>query len=114
MNSDRQLSIYRRCMPVVDTRYREREHGSVVEPLAEGLAKAEGVDVADLPPLYETIDLDAVSQLFDGSDESATGDAILGFTVGDWNVFVRADGRIRICDGTTSVEPTPVFDTASD
>ena len=114
MDSDRQLPLYRRCTPIVDTQYRKGDHGSVVEPLAEALAEAKDVDVADLPPLYETVDLDAISQLFDGPGEPGTGDTILGFTVDNWNVFLRADGRIRICDGTKPVEPTPVFDTVSD
>ena len=113
MASDRQLNLYRRCTPVVDTRYDERDTETILEVLAESLADAAGVDVTELPPLYETIDVEAVSQLLD-SNRSGNADTIVSFTVDHWNVFVRSDGRIRICDGTQPTDPTPVFETAGD
>ena len=36
--------------------------------------------------------------------------AIVSFSVENWNVFVRGDGRIRVCDGREAVDPAPVFE----
>lgn len=81
----------------------------VIAALTDALADAAGVDTTELPPLYDSVDPDALTQLFLQRDESADSDAIFSFRYDTWNVFVRADGRIRVCDGTEHVDPTPVF-----
>lgn len=65
----------------------------------------------DLPSLHDSIDPDAIDQLFErqSGDADSTG-GILCFTVNGWNVFVRDDGRIRVCDPTGPADPSPVFD----
>lgn len=110
--SQGQLAVYRCCTPVVDSWYEFGESHSVVDALAEAIASAEGVHVTELPPLYDVIDLDAVTDLFDDHDGAAT-ETFLGFTYDHWNVFVRADGCIRVCDARLSIEPEPVFDDIS-
>ena len=41
---------------------------------------------------------------------AADAERLLSFTFDRWNVFVRADGRIRVCDGGKHVDPAPVFE----
>lgn len=104
------LTLYRGCTPVVDTRYEKDSGKSPAETIIDALAAAEGVDATDLPPLYETIDPDALDQLFEDHEGAAGAEATLSFRFDTWNVFVRADGRIRVCDATRRTEPAPVFE----
>lgn len=107
MGESVELNLYRCSPPVVDAEYDRGGPKSLAETLIGALAQAEGVSATALPPVYDAIDLDAIRQLFDRQDAD-TG-AVLGFTFNDWNVFVRTDGRIRVCDGTTDTTPEPVF-----
>ncbi|QSG10405.1 Uncharacterized protein HSR122_3036 [Halapricum desulfuricans] len=77
------------------------------------MADAVGVDPADLPPLFDYVEPDALNALFDPSDRVADGDTLLSFQVDTWNVFVRSDGRIRVCDGTQLTDPKPVFESTT-
>jgi hypothetical protein len=61
------------------------------------IAQTVGVDVSDLPPLYEAVDPTVIDRLFDAG---AAEDTVIGFPYEEWNVFVYADGRIHICDAT--------------
>lgn len=63
---------------------------------------------ADLPPLYERIDPAALDHLFRRTEDD-DADLLVEFSVDEWNVFVRGDGRVRVCDATKSTRPTPVF-----
>lgn len=112
MGRTAQLSVYRSCVPVVDAWYEPDGTQTVTAALADALADAEGIYATELPPLYEIIDLDAIANLFEGHDGAAEAGAFLGFTYENWNVFIRADGCIRVCDGDQFVEPEPVFDDA--
>ncbi|WP_133412358.1 HalOD1 output domain-containing protein [Natrarchaeobaculum sulfurireducens] len=102
------LELHRRCTPVVDTEYDDKTDAPVVM-IAEALADVTGKEIAELPPLHDYIDCGALNQLFEAS-EKLTGDVVLSFTVEQWNVFVRSDGIVRICDGTDLNEPEPVFE----
>lgn len=105
------LTIYRGCTPVVDANYDAASERTPTEVIVEAIATAADVDPLDLPPLYESIDPDAVDQLVgDREGDEGTG-ALLSFTFDTWNVFVRSDGRIRVCDATKPTDPEPVFDT---
>lgn len=104
-----QRTVYRSCAPVVDAWYETDGDESLSQTLVDALAEAEGVDATTLSCLYGTIDLDALARLFEREDGNGDPDALLSFTFDRWNVFVRADGRIRVCDGTHVTEPTPVF-----
>lgn len=105
-----QLTVYRGCTPVVDTQYGGRDDQSPAEVIIDALAAAAGVDPIDLPPLYEFVDPDALDNMFNRHEGAEEAEALLSFKVDTWNVFVRADGRIRICDGTRPTDPKPVFE----
>jgi hypothetical protein len=108
-----QLTVYRGCTPVVDARYEGGDERSPTEAIVLALAEAAGVDPTDLPPLYEAIDTVAIDNLFDRHGGAGDAEAILSFRVDTWNVFVRGDGRIRVCDGTRPTDPEPVFESAT-
>ena len=103
-------NVYRGCKPIVDAEYGDERDCSPAEVVVEALAEAAGVDPIDLPPLYDFVDTDALDRLFDAHHGGTRADALLSFRVETWNVFVRADGRVRVCDGTRSTDPVPVFD----
>lgn len=104
------LNLYRGCAPVVDAEYEFESDVSPTEVIIEALAEAAEIDPIELPPLYEFVDPDALDQLFGEHEGAAHADALLSFQVETWNVFVRADGRIRICDNTQPTDPEPVFE----
>lgn len=98
------------CAPIIVAEYTRESDGSPVTVIVEALARATGVDQADLPPLYEVVDPDAINALFERHGGAENANALLSFRIDTWNVFVRGDGRIRICDATETVDPEPVFD----
>lgn len=106
------LNLYRSCKPVVDTEYGSEDDRSPVIAIVDALAEAAGVDPPVLPPLYEFVDPDAINDLFADHSGASDADAMLGFQLNRWNVFVRADGRIRVCDNTQPTNPEPVFEPA--
>ncbi len=107
------LTIYRGCTPVVDALYSPESDRSPSEIIIEALAEAAQVDPIELPPLYEFVDGDAIDSLFREHDETKNADALLSFRVENWNVFVHADGRVRVCDSTRPTDPEPVFGSSS-
>ena len=109
MATDR-LAVYRGCAPVVDVRYDPDGKRTLVEAVVEAIAEAEDTDPGDLPPLYETVDPDALERLFDRRGGAGEASAVLGFEFETWHVFVAADGRIRVCDATRPTAPEPVFE----
>lgn len=108
-----ELTIYRGCLPVIDAQYVPGSDRSSAEAIVDALAKAAESDPLDLPPLYDFVDCDALDRLFGEYDGAKETEAILSFRVENWNVFVRADGRIRVCDGTRPTDPEPVFESTS-
>jgi hypothetical protein len=107
----RELTVYRGCTPVVDAKYEsENDSTSVVETVVLAIADAAGVDPTALPPLYDYVDPDALNAMFDRRDGSTDDAALLSFQVETWNVFVSADGRVRVCDATRPTDPEPVFE----
>ncbi|MFW5905418.1 MAG: HalOD1 output domain-containing protein [Halorhabdus sp.] len=108
-----ELTLYRGCTPVVDAHYGLESDRLPSEVIVDALAEAAGTDPLELPPLYEFVDCDALDSLFTDHDGAEDADALLSFRVGNWNVFVRTDGRIRICDGSRPTDPKPVFEPAS-
>jgi hypothetical protein len=110
MGSAPQLNVYHSCEPVVDARFEKGCKGTITDALVGALAAAEGVGVTDIDPVYDAVDLDALERLFEDHGGAADAEGLYSFTFDTWNVFVRADGRIRVCDGTKHVEPAPVFD----
>lgn len=102
------VTIYRGCTPVVDSRYERDGSRTPAEVVIEAVAAAADVDPLELPPLYDYVEPDALNSLFrhDGPGDAGT---VLSFRIDDWNVFLHADGRIRVCDGTQPTDPEPVF-----
>ena len=100
--------MYRICKPVIDAHYSETDF-EVVDVLATAISEASGVSPGDMPPLYHTIDLDAVTRLLDNDDGAANGNLLLTFEYEQWKIFIHADGRIRVCDRTQYTDPEPVF-----
>ena len=105
-----ELLVYRGCRPVVDAKYDFQGDSSATEAIIWALAEAAGVDPTALSPLFDYVDPDALNALFDRCDTGADSDTVLSFQVDTWNVFVRSDGRIRVCDGTQPTDPEPVFE----
>ena len=104
------LTVYRGCTPVVDAFYGEETDDSPMIAIINALAEAAGVDPLSLPPLYDYVDPDAINTLFDDHKGAKDAETLLSFRVDTWNVFVRADGHIRICDATKPTQPAPIFD----
>lgn len=113
MNNQSELRVYRECTPVVDSEYDTENEESAIPAIINALADAAGVDPTELPPLFEYVDPDALNALFTASDRATDGNTLLSFQVDTWNVFVRSDGRIRVCDGTQLTDPEPVFDSTA-
>lgn len=105
--------VYRGCMPVVDAEYNFENNSTATETVILALSDAVGVDLTDLPPLFDYVDPDALNALFDPSDRVADGDTLLSFQVDTWIVFVHSDGRIRVCDVTQPTDPEPVFESTT-
>lgn len=107
----RNLTLWCDCSPVCDTEYGTETERTSPEAVVDALATAEGVNVLELTPLSDAIDPDGLLQLFDQHDgTSKLPEAILSFSVNNWNVFARNDGRIRVCDATKPSDPAPVFE----
>jgi len=108
MEGESQPRMYRTCEPVIDAHYSETDY-EVVDVLATAISEAAGVSPGDMPPLYHTIDLDAVTRLLNNDDGAANDNLLLTFEYEQWKIFIRGDGRIRVCDGTQCTDPEPVF-----
>lgn len=106
--TDGERTIYRGCTPIVDTTFDGADDTLPTEVIIDAIATAAGVDPLELPPLYDFVDPDAVNKLFQKHD--VTRNALLSFTMDSWNVFVRADGKIRVCDATRPTDPEPIFE----
>lgn len=108
------LNVYHRCTPVVDAEYDSESDRTPTEVVVEALAEAAGIDPLDLPPLYEIVDLESLNQLFGAHGGVAGSNTLLSFQFETWNVFIRSDGRIRVCDSTRLTDPKPVFTSSID
>ncbi|WP_276249583.1 HalOD1 output domain-containing protein [Haloarcula rara] len=79
------------------------------DAIVHALATATDTEPTELTPLYDSIDTEALNQMFGEHGGARDAKAVLGFQVENWNVFVRGDGRIRVCDATRQTDPEPVF-----
>lgn len=97
--AERALKVSCQCPIIHESAYTPGSEQSPTMAVLAAIAQTEGVDITDLPPLYEAVDPTVIDRLFEnGADE----DTVVGFPYEDWNVFVFADGRIHICDATES------------
>lgn len=104
------LAIHHECLSVVDTKYEAMSGQSPVETIVEAISEASGTDRLDLPPLAEFVDPDAINGMFDRCNGNPTSAAIYCFQIKSWNVFVRADGYIRVYDSCQSAGMKQVFE----
>jgi hypothetical protein len=111
--ADTDQTVYRRSTPVVTSWYDRDSEESISEAIIGALAEAEGICETEVAPMYETIDLDAVNRLFASYGETSDS-VLLNFSFENWDVFVRADGRIRVCDGARFTDPESVFRDSAD
>ncbi|MFC6786300.1 HalOD1 output domain-containing protein [Halobaculum halobium] len=103
------LALSRKCTVVSDTTFESGGERTLTEALTDAIAEAEGVAPTDLPPLYESVEFDALTQLIEHSGKNTEEGLILAFQIRKWNVFVSIDGRIRVCDATIETDLEPIF-----
>lgn len=108
--SDQSQSMNCECTPVYETCY-EGENEPLVA-VVEALASVKDVEPLEMEPLYNTIDVDAVNRLFGDHDDSSEPTLALSFSVDGWNIFVRDDGLIRVCDPDMPDASAPAFEKA--
>lgn len=100
--------MLRACKPVVDVEYHPESDRSPTEAVIEAVATVDGVDTTEPTVMYDAVDPDAIENLL-RHDEPGAAETFLRFRVDSWNVFLRSDGRIRVCDRSAPTEPEPVF-----
>ena len=106
-----ELALYRSCSVVSETTYVREGARTLTQALVEAVAEAEGVDPTELPSLYGSIDLDALSRLLADPSEDTDSELLLGLRMNRWNVFVSSDGRICVCDATDETSHLePIFE----
>lgn len=110
--TDEELTTFCECTPVYDIQYEAENDLSPVVAVVEALATVKEIDPLEMKPLSDVIDIEAVQQLFEGHDNATGVTKTLRFQVDGWNVFIRNDGSIRVCDSDASVPPAPAFERA--
>lgn len=108
--TDRASSTHCECTPVYETQYEANSEGSPIVVVIEALATVKGVHPLEMDPLYDVIDVEAVDRLFQNQDNESDSPKTLSFAVEGWNVFVREDGSIRLCDRDKPTDTAPVFE----
>ena len=109
--SNGQLSLQCDCSPVGDRQYDIDSSSNPADAVVGAIAAVTDTEPLELPPMYETIDPEALNLLFARrTDDPDAPEKVLSFSMNGWNVFVRDDGRIRICDPTGPDDPGPIFD----
>lgn len=70
---------------------------SISEKVLEEVAEAEGVEVLELPPLYDSIDADALDSLLSGTATDDRPEAIeITFRYCDYAVSIDGDGTVEV------------------
>ena len=93
-----QLSLSCDCAPVFETWFGQERERTPTVAIIEAVAAAEGVAPTELEPLYDEIDTDAVNRLLASDRNSSSSNICIQLSVSGWQVFVRNDGAIRVCD----------------
>lgn len=97
------------CTPVGETTFGDERDRRPSIAIIEAVAAAEGVAPTALDFIYETIDPEAIDQLFANVGDGSAPPVHLRLSVHGWNVFVRSDGTIRVCDPDRPTDSAPVF-----
>lgn len=101
---------YCTCGLVCDTEFGGDRGRSPAFAIVEAIAAAKGVDSKSVGPIFEEIDLQALNNLFKGPPRNPDSPKILRFTYDGWNVYLRGDGAIRVCDPNQVTDPKPIFE----
>lgn len=72
------------------------EPDSLTVAVVSAVAESKGVSVADLPPLYDAIDIDAVEKLFAPTATSPRASGSVSFEFAERAVDVSADGTVVV------------------
>lgn len=94
------------CPPLYESEYRPEGDRPPVSVVLEAISHVTENDELDLPPLYDVIDTEGINRIFHHADDQT----VLSFSYDDFNVFLRGDGRIRVCDAADKVDVAPVFE----
>ncbi|MEZ3166044.1 HalOD1 output domain-containing protein [Halorubrum ejinorense] len=105
-----ELEIYRSCSVVGDATFEGDTGRTLTEAFVGAIADAEGIAPTDVPPLYGSVDFDALARLVETTGETADSDLLIAFRIDRWNVFVNGEGLIRVCDATIEIEPEAIFE----
>ena len=101
--------------PVFRTRIVPEEDSSVITTIVEALSNVSGVEPADVPRLYDYLEVDGLERIITHAMETPTAArTAVRFVVDMYIVFVRGDGHICICDRAKSRPSAPVFETTED
>jgi len=74
----------------------------IIIQIIETVGEAAGVDPLELPPLYKTIDPEAIDALIAGSESSqSTSPDIIKFAYADYLVTVYSDQTVEVADAVT-------------
>lgn len=71
---------------------------SIVPRIVDEICQAKGVTQADLPPLYDAVDPDALDELLSTSQQHRDAEFIVTFTYGGYQVTVTDDGDVDLTD----------------
>lgn len=69
---------------------------SVVQAITGAIMDVEHCDLTDLPPIYESVDSEALTQLMDHRDERSEPTVSVSFRYVGRTVSVRDDGTITV------------------
>lgn len=81
-----------------DATYHIRSRESVTDAVVRAVSSETGADRIELPPLYSTVDPDALNRLFTNRRSGTTRqpNSVIGFTYADQRVQVKSDGTITV------------------
>lgn len=103
-----EIAVSFECTPVRELDV-QPDGRSPAEAVVEAISNLEGVEPTDLPPIYESVDVDALDRVVEHRRDHPSSTVGVCFTYYGWNVFLRGDGRIVIGDPDQMAEPTPLF-----
>ena len=103
-----EIALSFECTPVREL-YVRPDGRSPAEAVVEAISELDAVEPTDLPPLYESVDVDALDRVVEHHQDHPASTVGICFTYHGWNVFVRGDGRIVVGDPDHMAEPTPLF-----
>lgn len=74
------------------------QRGGIPERVVSNVAAREGVSEEALPPLYESIEIDALESLFNHTTSMGGSELLITFSYAGYTVTIREPGDITIED----------------